>query len=914
MSSWKHWAGKLKYLLLVAVLLVFACPAGAAIQEQYTIRPYSAWMGHSSTSWATARGASSASFVNNYSYHYAGVRHSGNTYGIDRGYVLFDTSWIPDNAVITAATLKLYVRDTLDDTQTRARIYAVQSAAIYDPPQASNWKLLAMSAGYAGYSAFIDTMGMGWNDIPISAAHVVKDGMSRYMIVHGYDYANTAPLTNRSGHVKYDSDSGVHPPVLVVEWVAPPSVVSYAATDITQISATANGRIADLGYSSPASWRGAVWDTVSHADPGNVHWDASGYTGWYIQGPGSYGVGDFSVPMGVGTPLIPGTPYYYRTVAYTDWGFEYSSQVSFTTLKAPTVTTGEATNITNTTARLSGTVTGSPAPVVTLFWGTTDGGQVPDSWDFSGTAGGAFVLNVYDLEPGLTYYFNARAANTAGTVWAGTKDFITSDQYPTVTTGVAEGIIDIGATLMGEITSVGAGDNCTAYGFVWKTESFPNPGDAAPSLEGGWQTETSTPAGPIDHTVTGLAPGTPYYYRAAARNSVGWAYGDEQSFTTSQVPQVSAVTLISATTTSLQLQFSVVDGDITEWGYRYGVGSYTENVSISGAPTSPQQFELAGLVAATQYQVEAWAENIYGVGLSGEFHCATLPPPPLTLGEEGLTYTEASLTWTGDSPGWQLRYSTVSYPTTSSGVEGYSGPNLGATVGHLPSGGTVYFSLWGFANGVYSTDALYEMVTLPVPPPIEFLATPLDGSHIRLWWAVPHGLPSGVIATIRYTSPGENPDDGAQIYDGSAWDMEYVWDSAQPGTPYQFTVWFDGADNLTALCTTPAGYDQVGVPGGGFEPPDDSNMGDIPGASGVNAIADIWGIQHGMFWCILAIVVAMLCSVAAIIATKSGLLGTAVGGIVLVAANTQGVCPVWATMVFVFLGLVLSWVQSRSYS
>ena len=103
-----------------------------------------------------------------------------------------------------------------------------------------------------------------------------------------------------------------------------------------------------------------------------------------------------------------------------------------------------AVNLTNATATLNGAVTniGNDAPSITFFWGTTNGNANPAEWDHSlalpGTHNGGFSANISGLNPATSYYFTARATNSAGNSWAlPSVSFETAAAAPAVATTTA---------------------------------------------------------------------------------------------------------------------------------------------------------------------------------------------------------------------------------------------------------------------------------------------------------------------------------------------------------------------------------------------------------------------------------------------------------------------------------------------
>lgn len=106
--------------------------------------------------------------------------------------------------------------------------------------------------------------------------------------------------------------------------------------------------------------------------------------------------------------------------------------VTFNPIVLPSITIDGASLITGTTARLNGSVTdtGNDDPDITIYYGLTDEGQVPGSWDDSiahGTEGvGSFFEDVAGLSETTLYYYIIRGVNNAGTVWTASANFTTT--------------------------------------------------------------------------------------------------------------------------------------------------------------------------------------------------------------------------------------------------------------------------------------------------------------------------------------------------------------------------------------------------------------------------------------------------------------------------------------------------------
>jgi len=217
-----------------------------------------------------------------------------------------------------------------------------------------------------------------------------------------------------------------------------------------------------------------------------------------------------------------------RAYATNAAGTAYGNEVSFTTNKAPTVTTQAVTNIGTTTATGNGNITdlGIPNPTQHgVVWDTSTGPTIADNKTEEGAASatGAFTSSMTGLSPGTTYYVRAYATNAAGTAYGNEVSF-TTNKAPAVTTQAVTSIGTTTATGNGDIIDLG-GPNPTAHGVVWNTTGNPTTADNSTN-EG-----TANATGAFTSSMTGLSPGTTYYVRAYATNAAGTAYGNEVTLT-----------------------------------------------------------------------------------------------------------------------------------------------------------------------------------------------------------------------------------------------------------------------------------------------------------------------------------------------------------------------------------------------
>lgn len=208
---------------------------------------------------------------------------------------------------------------------------------------------------------------------------------------------------------------------------------------------------------------------------------------------------------------------------------------------APVLVTGTKTNITTSNATLSGNITSNGNSPVTASGVVFSTSPAPTRGSFGVVDSatnplvgiGTYNVNITGLFTATTYYYRAYAVNGVGTTYGADSTFTTNSTavVPTVLSVAATNIQAFSATLGGNITSNG-GASVTASGIVYATT-------ANPVLFGfGVVDSTTNPliaTGIYSLNPAGLLPGTKYYFRAYATNSVGTAYSTQDSFTTAPV-------------------------------------------------------------------------------------------------------------------------------------------------------------------------------------------------------------------------------------------------------------------------------------------------------------------------------------------------------------------------------------------
>ena len=383
------------------------------------------------------------------------------------------------------------------------------------------------------------------------------------------------------------------------------TITTVAVSSVTSTTAVSGGNITSDGGGTITA-RGVCWSTA--ANPTTTNDKTTDGTG----------TGTFASNL---TGLLPGTTYHIRAYAINSAGVAYGNDLTFTTTSvSATLTTAAVTNITSSTAVSGGNITSDGGAAVTargVCWSTSVNPTISDSKTTDGSGRGVFTSNITGLQPVTTYHVRAYATNSVGTSYGDDITFTTLAGLPVVTTNTLSSITQTSATSGGNVTSNG-GAVVTERGVCWGTTSGPT--------ISGTHVASGSGNGTFTCNITGLTPGTTYYVRAYATNSVGTAYGNERTFTTTAVSlpvlTTAAVTAIGTTTaTSGGSITSAGGGTITAKGVCWGMSS-SPTVSgphtTDGTGTGSFVSSLTGLTPGTVYYVRAYATNSAGIAYGNE--------------------------------------------------------------------------------------------------------------------------------------------------------------------------------------------------------------------------------------------------------------------------------------------------------
>ena len=407
--------------------------------------------------------------------------------------------------------------------------------------------------------------------------------------------------------------------------LALPAVTTTAISGITQTTAISGGKITDNG-GTPILARGVCWSLNVNPTTANSFVAEGADTGSYIA---------------LITGLTSNVMYHVRAYATNAQGTSYGNDLSFTTIVLPlaTVTTTAASSISYTTATGGGNVTtdnGSPVTSRGICWATTASPTTANSKYTEAAGLGSFTASMTGLTANITYYVRAFAVNGGGTSYGNEVSFATlAPAVPSLTTKSVSGISSNLAGSGGDISTDG-GSAISAKGVCWSVNHNPD--------ISGSKTNDGTGPASYNSTMTGLNYLTLYYVRAYATNGLGTAYGNEVSFTTTDLvnpgPSVPIVGTATSTMTSGSTASSggYVSSDggstVTARGVCWSTSAnptLSGNYSVDGSGLGYFTSTVTGLSGcAVVYYIRAYATNSTGTGYGMQNTVSTGLAPVVT--------------------------------------------------------------------------------------------------------------------------------------------------------------------------------------------------------------------------------------------------------------------------------------------
>lgn len=333
--------------------------------------------------------------------------------------------------------------------------------------------------------------------------------------------------------------------------------------------------------------------------------------------------------------LEKSTKYYYRYEFYNGYNLMWTEIFNFTTTDQqdkPTVETVEATNITMTTATVEGNVTndgGSPVTERGICYSIYENPTLSDSVRLAGTGIGRFYCEMSNLTNATTYYIRAFATNSEGTSF-GDVITIRTVEHPMLATVTTDEVSDITintAVCGGNVLNDGFAE-VTERGICYATHEEPTVFD--------YKVVGGEGLGLFQCRMSGLEMLTTYYVRAYAKNSEGYAYGNEVTFVTADETYLPEV--ITHEVTDFNHFYAIGGGEVVANGgldiIRRGVCWGTSpnptiygNVLTAGSGMGEFECRITYLYGNTTYHVRAFAANEAGVSYGNDVTFTTLPHP-----------------------------------------------------------------------------------------------------------------------------------------------------------------------------------------------------------------------------------------------------------------------------------------------
>lgn len=320
----------------------------------------------------------------------------------------------------------------------------------------------------------------------------------------------------------------------------------------------------------------------------------------------------------------------------------------------PSLTTGNATAITQVSATLAGTITANGCTPVTAYgieYSTVSGFPNGSGTQVASTniGGGNYTSDITGLTFGTTYYYKAYATNGGGTGYGTEQSFTTATPNPTISTTPLTAFGDVcinttagpnsftisGANLTTADVTVGplAGFtySTTAGGTYTTSLTLTQPGGTflqeifvrfSPTVVQSYSGDIVVGGGGVAAPVNVPASG------AGVNTTASVTTGSASAITTTTATLAGSVTASGCTAVSAYgIEYSTINGFVN------GTGTQVASGNISGGNFTSA---LSGLTASTTYYYKAYATNAGGTAYGAQQSFTTAAPPPPAITVAGL--------------------------------------------------------------------------------------------------------------------------------------------------------------------------------------------------------------------------------------------------------------------------------------
>lgn len=331
----------------------------------------------------------------------------------------------------------------------------------------------------------------------------------------------------------------------------------------------------------------------------------------------------------------PNGRFFYSTNSGSTWNELANNDLYFQDygdpiIADPVVATNAADNITESAARLHGTLTsdGGESCTVHFQYGKTDQYGTETADQTGKVTNDTFQADIADLDPLTVYHFRSVAHNSHGTAYGADQQFETLQHYeaPTVSTQPADEIEKFAATLHGYLDFDG-NETCQVAFDYGKTDAY----GTSTAWQDGFNTDD-----PFEAVIESLDPDCVYHFRAKAKNDEGTTLGEDAQFETLPLPPAPTTTTdpaddIQLTSAKLHGTLTEDEGESCDVAFDYGkTDEYGQSTSWQSGKHTNDTFEatIESLDPTTTYHFRAKAKHTWYTGYGDDQYFDTLTPPP----------------------------------------------------------------------------------------------------------------------------------------------------------------------------------------------------------------------------------------------------------------------------------------------